>query len=190
MQDVASRSESAAHAYERGDYSRAIMLLDEVIAAAPYSTHGLASRILRASAYEGGRTPVGRSLDLALADYEFLAEVVQEVGSVGVVGIARVLARRDMCANAEQVGALCARAVEIDGSPEAELVLGDLCALAHLREGEARKHYRRAVSAGDVRGHIKIAMSYEREGRKVKSALHAFRYLLVSAMRRRSSPSA
>lgn len=184
MCDIAAKSERAANAYRRGDFALAMDLMNEVIDAAPHSVHGLGSRILRASAHESGRAPGGKSLDLAMSDYEFLANSCQEVRSAGIVGIARVLGQRDIRANAERIIDLCNKAEQIDGEPEAALVVGDVWAFAYHDEAEARIQYKKAIRSGEKQGLVKIAMSYERDGKKVRSALYAFRYLLVLAWRR------
>lgn len=185
--DLSSKSESAVVAYKNGDYLQAMTLLDEVISAAPHSPDGLMSRILRASAYEGGRSPIGKSLERALSDYEVLASLSQEVGSVGIVGIARVLAQEDIHANADRILQLCIRARKIDGSPEAALVEGDVFALAHQNEDGARASYQRALRGGEKVGLLRIARSYGREGKRLKLYLYTLRYLFGSAVRRFAS---
>lgn len=184
MDEIASKSERAANAYRRGNFRLAMDLMNEVVDADPHSVHGFGSRILRASAHESGRAPAGKSLDLAMSDYEFLADSFHEVGSVGIVGIARVLSQLDIQSNAENIIDLCVKAEEVDGAPEADLVVGDVWALAYHDEEKARSHYERAVKSGEKQGLIKIAMSFEREGKKIRSASYALRYLLIAVQRR------
>lgn len=186
MKSTPIASDRAAEAYGRGEYAKAMLLLDEVIEESPYSPHGLGSRHLRALAYESGRAPSGQSLERALSDFEFLAGATEVVGSVGMVGMARVLGELDIRANAETMIELCSRATELDAAPEAAIVMGDVHAFAYGNEREARRWYRRAYRAGEGQGLIKVATSYEREGKRMHSAMYALRYLFRSLVRRTS----
>lgn len=180
MQDIDWKSEKAAEAYARSDFDTAMLLLDEVISAAPDSPHGLGSRHLRALAYESGHAPGGISLERALVDFEALAKASDVVGSAGIVGVARVLGRLDMLSNAERIVDLCKHALDLDGSPKAALVMGDVYTQVHGNERLARKWYARAYRSGETDGLRKTAMSHEREGHSFRARIFAIRFAMAS----------
>lgn len=180
MKDIDWKSEMAAEAYARGDFGAAMLLLDEVITISPDSPHGLGSRHLRALAYESGHTPAGVSLERALADFKVLADASDAVGSVGVVGVARVLARIDAASHAERIMELCRCARDMDDSPKAALVIGDLHAHVYGNERIARTWFARAYREGEIEGLRRIAASHERDGNNFRAKIFAIRFAMAS----------
>ena len=179
MQDIDWKSEKAAEAYARSDFNTAVALLDEVIAASPNSPHGLGSRHLRALAYESGHTPSGVSLERALADFEVLAKASDVVGSVGIVGVARVLASMDMSLHVNRIMELCESACALDRSAKAALVIGDVYSKVHGNEKMAREWYSKAYRGGEAEGLRKIAVSHERDGHGLRARVFAIRFALA-----------
>lgn len=128
-----------------------------MISASPETPHGIATRHLRALAYESGNVPGGISLEQALADFEFLAARSRHAGSVGLVGAARVRMKLDPRSNEEKVEELCSAALNVDNAPEASLLLGDLAVEMRGDEVIAREGYSRAYKAGSAAGLLRVA---------------------------------
>lgn len=180
MLDVDWKSDQAAEAYANNDFAKALLLMNEVIDQSPESPHGVASRHLRALAYESGNVPGGISLADALADFTFLAERSDTLGSIGLVGVARVLKKLDSIKNFDNIERLCKDALALDNAAEAALLLGDLFSEAREEESEARKWYWVAYRAGSVAGLLNVAKSHEREGNRVRAAVFAIIFALKS----------
>jgi hypothetical protein len=177
MNDIEALSAESAEAYAARDFERALLLMDEVIDQSPESPQGLGTRHLRALAYELGNVPGGVDLQKAIIDYRFLADRASIVGSVGFIGCARVLCTSDLKSNVAEIRDLCERAIEVDGSPAARMLLGYVAnELGDQRQ--ARKWFWSAFRRGSPWGIRYFAASHWNDG----SYVRGFLFHVISAI--------
>jgi hypothetical protein len=170
MKDIPTLVALSDKAYASRNFERALALLNEIIEITPESADGLGSRDLRAMAYECGNVPSGIDHKKALSDYRYLADRSHLVGSVGLVGCARILCQQNPKTNLDEARQLCLRAVEIDGDVRAKMLLGYMCADVTSDFKGARKWFISAFRGGSPWGLRYAAATFWRE-RKVAQAI-------------------
>lgn len=178
MNDIGALVSASEEAYRARDFERAIVLLGEIIANSPQSPEGLGSRHLRAMAYEVGNAPGGVNLNEALNDYRVLAERVDVVGNVGLIGAARVLCELDLEGSVEEIRRLCLRAIDVEAAPAARMLLGYVASEVNRDQKEARKWFLSAFMKGSPWGMRYFAAAHCKERNFVRGAL----FHIVSAM--------
>lgn len=157
--------ESSKSAYAAKDYARALPLLDTILEKSPQSPEGLGARHLRALAYEFGNTPQGIALGAALEDFRALSDKWDVVGSVGLVGCARVLCQIDLNGRVDEIRSLCLQAIKVDRSTAAMMLLGFLSLEADGDIGSAKEWFMSAFRGGSLWGLRYLAAAYGEEGR-------------------------
>lgn len=121
--------------------------------------------------HEGGSSEHGVNLEKAKDSYLFLASRSERWGSLGDIGIARVLSRMDRCANQDEIEAHCRRAIEIDGSIAASYFLARIHEECRGEHVAARAHYLRMFRHGRPLGLRHYARSHMAHGSKLVGVL-------------------
>lgn len=158
--DAAKMLDLANKAYLRRDWSEAIHLLDEIISQAPETPSGVGARLLRAMAYEFGNSPCGVDLRAALDDYRALSEVADQIGSAGLLGEARTMSMINLQENVDSIRRACLKAVDVDGSVQAKMLLGYVALKVDENVAMARKYYWSAFIGGSSWGIIYWAETF------------------------------
>lgn len=171
LMPIAERLSNARRAYVSGDFARAKTLLDEVIGEAKDSPYGVAARYLRARGYEDGAFSGQPDLQKAYEDFLVVKSHLNECGSNGSLGCARILYRQDAIANKKEIFALCMEAIDRDSNVKAMMLLGSVYENAEKDGRSARKWYLKAFRCGLPWGMRFFARSHAREGNYVRAAL-------------------
>jgi TPR repeat protein len=192
MNDIEALVSASEEAYRARDFGRAIVLLGEIVSSSPHSPEGLASRHLRAMAYEVGNAPGGVNLNEALQDYRELAERVDVVGSVGLIGAARVLCELDLEGSVKEIERLCSRAIELESAPAARMLLGYVASEVHRDQAEARKWFLSAFMKGSPWGMRYFAAAHWKDRNFLRGAffhiVSAMAWPVLSLLRTTSTP--
>lgn len=192
MNNIQTLVSLSDEAYRSKDFARAMVLLDEIIDRSPESAEGLGSRHLRAMAYEFGNAPGGVDLHKSLADYKALVERADVVGSVGLVGSARVLCELGLSEHAAEIKELCLRAISVDSAPAARMLLGYVATELDRDNTAAKKWFFSAFLKGSPWGMRYFAVTHWREQNYVRGALShllsVIAWPFLSLLKRTSSP--
>ncbi|HRP71436.1 MAG TPA: hypothetical protein PK743_02230 [Luteimonas sp.] len=161
----------AMEAFRRGDADLLQSLIDPVIEADSSSPESLGLRYLRGSAYEWGKYPGGADLNKALVDYRTLESWAPTIGSEVLVAAGRILFDMNERGNADEIERLCIRAIELDRSVHAKMLLGLLYEKVRMDSVSARKWYLSAYLGGLPWGLRYFARSHAKQGDRVRSML-------------------
>lgn len=171
--DMTPKLRMLQQAYSKGEFARAQVLMDELIAFDPTSPQGLCALYLRARANEDGRFG-GKDTAKALMDYQVLIEHADLFGSDGMLGYARVLVDRDAKAKRKEAARLLMRAIEMDANTKAMMVLGKLYELGFDDPVAAGRWYLKAYRRGLPWGLRFYARMQARQGHRLRAlACHA-----------------
>lgn len=181
MRNVDAEYRWASAAFRSGRYDEAVARFEVLQHELPpfdgLSQHSMAAIL------EGGFSSAGVDLERAIECYRALAARPAEWGSVGEVGIARVLSRLNRCANQLEIETRCKRAIEIDGSIAASYFLGRMYEECRGDHRAARPHYLRMFRHGRPIGLRWYARSHMSYGSKVIGLIaHAAATLVSPAL--------
>lgn len=160
---------NAIRAYKSGDDDSAKKMIDAAIEYAPESEDGLSLRFIRARAYEFGGYPGGIDSGKAYEDYKFLEEWTSLFESNALVGAARTLFDLDGNSNEIEIRRLCFRAIKIDNSVYAKMILGLLYDKVIKNNKSARRWYLSAYISGMPWGLRYFANSHAKSGNGLRA---------------------
>lgn len=165
MRNIDAEYRWASAAFRSGRYDEAMSRFEVLKHEAPpfdgLSQHSMAAIL------EGGFSSAGVDLEGAIECYRTLAASPAEWGSIGEVGIARVLSRLNRCGHQLEIEARCKRAIEIDSSIAASYFLGRMYEECRGDHRAARSQYLRMFRHGRPLGLRWYARSHMSYGSKV-----------------------
>lgn len=152
------------------------LLIQNEDAAAP----NFAARLLRAYAYEFGKFPEGVNIDLALEDYRFIIRRAEQLTSHELTGAARMLFVLDAAEYSEEIESYCLKAIEIDSSLWARMLLGELYVRVRGDTRRGRRWFLSAAARGSPWGLWHAARTFGIEGRPLLKAWVSLAAFLIA----------
>ncbi|MBN8225085.1 MAG: hypothetical protein J0L89_09755 [Xanthomonadales bacterium] len=164
------RLNAASLAYVNGSFERAKELLDNLIDEPSYP-YSIGARYLRARGLEDGVFSGTPDLNAALLDFSIVREHMNDYGSDGALGCARVLYLLDGHGNRDQIILLCNEAIDRDRNVKAMMILGKAYEELIDDKATSRMWYLRAFRRGLPWGMQFYARSHYGEGNLVRAAV-------------------
>ena len=177
MRDIQSEIDLGVAAYEQQRFDDALEIFERIVAE-PH--HDVSSHYMLGCIYETGGSSRGVDLEKALACYRVIDGESETLGSIGAVACARVLSRKNRCANQPLIEAYCKRAIELDGSTAASFLLARMYEECQGNHRLARKHYLRMFRHSRPVGLRYYAASHIAHGNKVIGVLAHIATTLVA----------
>lgn len=171
---------AAVDAFFNNESATLMTELDFIIQDEDAAAPNFAARLLRAYAHEFGRYPEGVNTALALEDYRFIIHRAEQLTSHELTGAARMLFVLDAVENSEEIENYCLKAIAIDGSPWARMLLGELYARAMGDARRGRRWFLSAAARGSPWGLWHAARTFGQEGRPLLKACTSLAALLVA----------
>lgn len=168
MRDIQSEIDIGVAAYEQQRFDDALEIFERIVAE-PH--HDVSSHYMLGCIYETGGSSKGVDFEKALACYRAIDRESETLGSIGAVSCARVLSRKDRCANQQLIESYCNRAIELDGSTAASYLLARMYEECQGNHALARRHYLRMLRHRRPVGLRCYAASHMVHGSKVIGVL-------------------
>ena len=97
MRDTKSEMTAAKAAYREEHFNDALEMLERILSEPPHDESAI---YLAARIYESGNSSHGVDYEKALDYYQRLArDIDSDISSIGAIGCARTLSKKDCCAN-------------------------------------------------------------------------------------------
>jgi tetratricopeptide (TPR) repeat protein len=178
MRDTKSEMTAAKAAYREEHFNDALEMLERILSEPPHDESAI---YLAARIYESGNSSHGVDYEKALDYYQRLArDIDSDISSIGAIGCARTLSKKDCCANQHLIESYCLRAIEINGSISASFILGQMYEQCQGKYKLARQHYLRMFRYRRPLGLRYYARSHMKYGSTVIGILAHVATTLVS----------
>lgn len=164
MRDTKFEMAVAKEAYRDERFDAALEILERILSEPP---HDQSAAYLAACIYESGNSKHGTDYEKALDYYQALARDTGNIGSIGAVGCARTLSKKDCCANQHLIELYCLKAIEMNGSIPASFILAQMYEQCQGKYEVARQHYLRVFKCRRPLGLRYYARSHMKHGNKI-----------------------
>ena len=172
--------DAAVAAFFNNDSATLMRELELIIQSEDAAAPDFAARLLRAYAYEFGRSPEGVNVALALKDYRFIINGAEQLTSHELTGAARMLFVLDAVESSGEIESYCLKAIEIDGSLWGRMLLGELYVRVKGDTRRGRRWFLSAAARGSPWGLWHAARTFGKEGRPLLKACTSLAALLVA----------